>query len=89
MPCSQPTVVHDSPFRAVDGAIPSTSAWQRCGHVPEHAHDAVRELAGVTVAEAAEWTWRGRHGLDGDDADATDYRRWRERVREAAARVRL
>jgi hypothetical protein len=70
------------------GAAFGAEAWVRSGYTPAHAHVAVQTLAGVSVADAARWTWDTRDGLDVEGADATTYRRWRTRIAQEAARIR-
>jgi enediyne biosynthesis protein E3 len=67
------------------GAAFAAEAWRRCGHVPAGAEVAVRTLADVDTAEAAEWTWRARDGLRGTGAE--EYHRWRVRIQQYAAEM--
>lgn len=67
------------------GAAFAAEAWQRCGHIPDHAHIALETLAGVPVEQAATWTWQARAGLDRPGATAAEYRTWRLRVQQRAA----
>jgi hypothetical protein len=67
------------------GAAFGAGAWQLCGHVPAHAHAAVRALAGATVDEAAQWTRQARHGLAHPGAQAHHFRLWRARIQQRAA----
>ena len=69
---------------AAQGAAFAAEAWQRSGYAPAHAHTAVRVLAGAALADAAEWTWQARREVEGPDADATSYRRWRQRIQAKA-----
>jgi len=69
------------------GVAFAAEAWRRCGYAPEHAHTAVRTLAGVSLEEAAAWTWTARRGLDGPDTGPAGYRQWRLRIQEQAAAV--
>ena len=67
------------------GAAFAAEAWRCSGHPPPHARAGVAALAGVDLAEAAQWTVTARHGLDRAGAGAADYRRWRLRIQQAAA----
>jgi hypothetical protein len=78
-------VAHAYQPSLAQGAAFAAEAWRRHGTPPPHAHQAVEVLTGVPLSRAAGWTWAAREGLDRPDADATGYRRWRERVQEEAA----
>jgi hypothetical protein len=67
------------------GAAFGAEAWRCCGHVPPHAHTAVQALAGVSVQQAASWTWQARAGLDRPGASSADYERWRAGIQQLAA----
>ncbi|HKT00045.1 MAG TPA: DUF1702 family protein, partial [Rugosimonospora sp.] len=69
---------------AAQGAAFGAEAWRLCGFAPAHAHICVAALANVSLEDAAAWTWQARRGLDGPDADATHYRRWRLAVQREA-----
>lgn len=77
----------DQRAAAAQGAAFAAEAWRRCGHVPPPARTAVETLTGVAMAQAAQWTWQARRGLDRADAGASDYRRWRLRVQRLAEPV--
>lgn len=77
----------DQRAAAAQGAAFAAEAWRRCGHVPPAARTAVETITGVPVAEAAEWTWQARRGLDRAGADASDYRCWRTRIQRLAGAV--
>jgi hypothetical protein len=69
------------------GAAFAAEAWRRSGHTPPHARTAVEILAGTDLEDAADWTVRGRRGLDHPGADAGDYRRWRLRIQQEAVEL--
>jgi enediyne biosynthesis protein E3 len=69
------------------GAAFAAEAWQHSGYVPEKAYAAVQILTGVSVPQAAAWTWDARRSIESPDADAADYRRWRQRIQKQAEAV--
>ncbi|ANZ39771.1 hypothetical protein BBK82_30770 [Lentzea guizhouensis] len=59
---------------------------RRAGHVPAHTATGVRELAGVSVTEAVEWTVVAAHEVSAGDLDIAAYRQWQHLIRDRAAR---
>ncbi|MGI5500122.1 DUF1702 family protein [Lentzea sp. CA-135723] len=68
------------------GAAFAAGARGAAGHVPAHTETGVRELAGVSVVEAVEWTVVAAHEVHAGDVDIAAYRRWQHLIRERAAR---
>ncbi|SDG49861.1 Protein of unknown function [Lentzea fradiae] len=68
------------------GAAFAAGARGAAGHVPEHTAVGVRELAGVPVEEAVEWTVSAAHVVSAGELDIAGYRQWQHLIRERAAR---
>jgi enediyne biosynthesis protein E3 len=79
------TLAGDHGAALAQGAAFAAEAWRRSGHLPPRAGMAIRTLTGIEPAEAADWTWRARQGVDGAGASAEDYYRWRARIQQYAA----
>ncbi|RDI34573.1 DUF1702 family protein [Lentzea flaviverrucosa] len=68
------------------GAAFAAGARGAAGHVPEHTATGVRELAGVPVDEAVEWTVAAAHVVSAGELDIAAYRQWQHLIRDRAAR---
>jgi hypothetical protein len=80
-------IAGDQRAAVAQGAAFAAEAWQHSGHVPGTAQAAVQILTGVSVSEAAAWTWEARRGIESRDANAAVYRCWRLRIQKQAEAV--